>query len=85
MLVKVTEVLALSKLATQKFAVEKFNLRKLDELKVRKQYQIKISNRFADLENLRQSGDINRASENIKENIKKTSAQESRSVRIEAA
>jgi hypothetical protein len=39
--------LAVSKQAAQKFDVEIFNLRKLNELKVRKQYQIKISNRFA--------------------------------------
>jgi len=65
-LVKVREILALSKLAAQKFAVERFNLRKLDKLKVRKQYQIKISNRFADLENLREGGGINRVWESIK-------------------
>jgi len=68
-LVKVREILALSKLAAQKFAVERFKLRKLDELKVRKQYQIKISNRFEDLENLREGGNINRVWESIKENI----------------
>jgi hypothetical protein len=31
--------------------VERYNLRKLNELEVRKKYQIKISNRFADVEN----------------------------------
>jgi predicted rRNA methylase YqxC with S4 and FtsJ domains len=31
---------------------ERFNLRKLNELEVRKQYQIKISNSFASLKNL---------------------------------
>jgi hypothetical protein len=46
------------------------------ELEVREQYQIKISNRFAALENLNDSEDIHRALENIKENIK-TSAKES--------
>jgi hypothetical protein len=66
--------LAVSKKAAQKFDGERFNLRKLDELKARKQYQ--ISNRFAALENLSDSEDINRAWESIKENIK-TSAQES--------
>jgi len=39
--------LAASKEAAQKFVEERFNLRKLNELKVRKQYQIDISNRFA--------------------------------------
>jgi len=49
---------------------ERFNLRKLNELEVRKQHQIEISNRFAALENLSGSGDINMAWQNIKENIK---------------
>jgi len=49
---------------------------KLNELEARKQYQIQISNRFAALENLSGGEDINRAWENIKENIK-TSATES--------
>ena len=43
--------MAVSKHAAQKFDVEISNLRKLNELQVRKQYQIKISNRFAALEN----------------------------------
>jgi len=68
--------LAVSKHAAQKFDVEISNLRKLNELQVRKQYQIKISNRFAALENLSDSEDIHRALENIKENIK-TSAKDS--------
>jgi len=54
--------------------VERFSLRKLSELEVRKQYQIKVSNRFAKLKCLRDSEDISRPWENIKENIK-TSAQ----------
>ena len=41
--------MAVRKQAAQKFDVERFNRRKLNELKVRKQYQIKISNRFAAL------------------------------------
>jgi hypothetical protein len=67
---KVRERLAVSKQAAQKFDVERFNLKKLSELDVRKQYQLKISNRFAALENLNVSEDINRAWENIKENTK---------------
>jgi len=39
---EVRERLAVSKQAAQKFDVERFNLRKLDELEVRKQYEIKI-------------------------------------------
>jgi len=48
---KVRERLAVGKQAAQKFDEERFNLRKLNELEVRKQYQIEISNRFAALEN----------------------------------
>ena len=40
------------------------------EVEVRKQDQIKISNKFADLEKLYDSEGINRVWENIKENIK---------------
>ena len=40
-----------SHLATQKFDEERFNLRKLNKPEVRKQYKIKISNRFLALEN----------------------------------
>jgi len=62
--------LAVNKQAAQKFYWERFNLRKLYELKVRKQYQIEISNRFAGLENFSDSEHINRAWENSKVNIK---------------
>ena len=65
--------MAVSKQSARKFDVEKFNLRKLNELEARKKYQIKISNRFAALENLNDNGDINRAWGNIKENIKTSS------------
>jgi hypothetical protein len=50
--------------------MERFNLKKLSELDVRKKYQIKIANRITALENLSDSEDINRAWENIKENIR---------------
>jgi hypothetical protein len=53
--------LAVSKHAAQVFDVERFIIRKLSELKVRKQYQIEMSNRFAALENLIDSEVINRA------------------------
>ena len=49
------------------------NLRKLNELEARQEYKIKISNRFAALENLNDSDDINRAWNNIKENTKTSS------------
>ena len=74
---KVRGRLAVGKQAAQKFDREIFNLRKLNELEVRKQYQIEITNRFAALENLNDEEDVNRTLENIKVNIK-TSAKESR-------
>jgi len=67
---KVRERLALSKEAAQKFDGERFNLRKLNELEVRKQYQIEITNSFAALENLSDGEGINRAWKNSKENMK---------------
>jgi hypothetical protein len=67
---KVRERLAVRKQAAQKFDGEIFNLRKLNDLEVRKQYQSEITNRFAALENLSDDEDINRAWESIKENIK---------------
>jgi len=45
---------------------ERFYLRKLNELEVRKKYQIEITNRFAVLENLSDDKAANRALENIK-------------------
>jgi hypothetical protein len=57
--------------------VGRFNLRKLNDLEVRKQYQIEITNRVAALENVSEDEDINRTWESIKENIK-NSATESR-------
>jgi len=68
--------LTVSKQVSKNSDGERFNLRKLKELEVRKKYQINISKRFAALENVRDNEDINRAWENIKENIK-TSAKES--------
>jgi fructose-bisphosphate aldolase class 1 len=73
---KVRERLAVRKQAAQRFDGKKFNLRKLDDLEVRKQYRIEITNRFAALENVSDDEDINRAWESIKENVK-TSAKQS--------
>jgi len=66
---KVREKLAARKQAAQKFDGGRFNLRRLNELEDRKQYQIVITNRFAALENVSEDEDINRAWESIKENI----------------
>jgi len=72
----VRERLAVGKQASQRFDRQRFNLRKLNELEVRKEHQIEITNRFAALENLNDDGDVNRTWENIKENIQ-TSGKES--------
>ena len=68
--------MAVSKQAAKKYDGERLKLGKLNKLEVREQNQIEISNRFATLENLSDNEDINRAWENIKENIK-TSSKES--------
>jgi hypothetical protein len=58
---KIREGLAVSKQATQKFDMDTFNLKKLNEVEGKEQYQVKISDRFAALENLHNVVGINRA------------------------
>jgi len=58
---KVWQTLAVSKHEAHKIDVERFSLMKLNELDVMKQNQIKISNKFAALENLIYSEDIDGA------------------------
>ena len=53
--------MAVRKQAAQESDGGRFNLSKLNDLEVRKQYQIEITNRFAGLENVREDEDINRA------------------------
>jgi hypothetical protein len=53
--------------------MEKFNLKKLNDVEVKEQYQVKMSNRCAPMENLDDDHDdmnINTAWESIRENIK---------------
>jgi hypothetical protein len=52
---EVREGRMVSKKAADLLDVERFNLKKLNELQVRKQYQIKISKRFAASQNLNYS------------------------------
>jgi hypothetical protein len=66
----VSETLAVSKQAAQKRDTERLNLKKLNEGDVKEQQQDTIRNKSAALENLQDSGDINRASGNSRENIK---------------
>jgi len=56
----IRERLAVNKEAARKSDVERFNIRKLSELEIRKQYQIKPSNRNAALKDLNDSKDINK-------------------------
>jgi hypothetical protein len=71
---EVRERLAESKRATQKFGTEKYHLKQLIEQEGKEQYQVKISNRLAALEELDDDDDdddmdINRACETIREKI----------------
>jgi len=50
--VKFRQRLSVSKQAAQRFDMDKFNLKKLNDMDVREQYQLNISNRFLPLENL---------------------------------
>ena len=61
MIAKVRERLAVSKQAAKTFDGVRLNLREVNELEVRKQYQIEIKNRFAGLENLSDGEDVNKA------------------------
>jgi type I restriction-modification system DNA methylase subunit len=72
---KIREILAVSKQAAHSYDRQIFNMRKPNDLEVRKQYQIEITNRFVALENLNDDEDVNTTWENIKENIQ-TSAKE---------
>jgi hypothetical protein len=62
--------ISVSKRARQNFDLERFDLKKLDDIEVKEKYQKENSNRFAVLENLDESFDINNAWKSIKENIK---------------
>jgi len=57
---KVRKKLAVNKQAAQMLGGERFNLRKLNDLEVKEQYQIEITNRFETLENLSDDENINR-------------------------
>jgi hypothetical protein len=50
--------------------MESFNVKKLNEVGGKEQYQVKTSNRLTVLENLDDDANINRAWETIGENIK---------------
>jgi hypothetical protein len=73
---KVRKILTVSKQVARKFVEERISLRKLNELEVRRHYQIKISNRLAALEKLSDSKGINMVWKTLKKMIK-TSAKRS--------
>jgi hypothetical protein len=58
---KVRKRLSVSKQVLQKFDMERFNLKKLNDMEVKEEYQVKFSNRFEGFENLDDILDINRA------------------------
>jgi hypothetical protein len=67
---KLRERISVSKRAKQKFDLERCDLKKLDDIEVKEEYQAEISNRFAALESLDESFDIiNNAWEGVRENI----------------
>jgi hypothetical protein len=72
---KLRERISVSKRARQNFNLEGFDVKKLDDVEVKKKYQVEISNRFTALESLDESFEIDNAWESIRENIK-TSAKE---------
>jgi hypothetical protein len=76
---KVRDRLSVSK-QEQTFYGERFNLKRINELEVRKQHQIEIKNKFETLESLSDDKDVNKVWDRIKENIK-TSAKKSLGLR----
>jgi hypothetical protein len=67
---KLRNRISVSKRARQNFDLERFKMKKLQDVEVKERYQVEISNRFAGLESLDESFDINNAWESIRENIK---------------
>jgi hypothetical protein len=73
---KFRERLAVNKQSSHRFNMERFNLKKLNDVEVKEQFRVEVSNRFAALEDLDSEVEINSAWETIRENIK-ISAKES--------
>ena len=69
-LAEVMDRLSMSKQAAQKVYMEQFNLRKVNKIKVRERYKLKISNRNAALESSDECRYFNRTSKDIRDNIK---------------
>jgi hypothetical protein len=58
---KLRERISVRKRAKQNSDLERFDLKKLDDVEVKEKQQVEISNRFALLESLDESFDINNA------------------------
>jgi hypothetical protein len=56
---KMRKSLAVNKLGSHKFHMERFNLKNLTEVKGKEKYHVKVSNRFAALEDLDAEVEIN--------------------------
>jgi hypothetical protein len=65
---KVRERLAVNKQRSQRTDMERFNLKKLNDVEVKQQFRVEVSNRFAALEDLDTEVKINSAWETIREN-----------------
>lgn len=50
--------------------MQRFDIQKLNNMKVKKQYQVKITNRFRAFKNLDENMNISMAQESIRENTK---------------
>jgi hypothetical protein len=59
--VKLRERISVSKRSRQKFDLKRFDLKKLYDVEVKEKYQVEFSNRFAALESLDESFNINNA------------------------
>jgi hypothetical protein len=68
--VKARERLTVNKRVVTKKGMVRLNLKKLNEGRVKEQYQVTIKKKFAVLGNLGDNGDINRAWNTIRENKK---------------
>jgi hypothetical protein len=67
---KVSERLAVNYPRSHRFHRERFNLKKLNDVEGKEQFNVEVSNRFAALEDLDAEVEINSAWDRIRENIK---------------
>jgi hypothetical protein len=72
---KIRKILAVSKRPVNKMDMDRFNLKQLNMGEVMEQYQVTIEAKFSALENLEDNGDIDRAWDAIRENIKMSAKQ----------